>query len=94
MKKKVGGKMDWILVKDKTPIEGQAVIYFFEYVGVYRGHYTEIEYCEEMGLDENGQRYKGDQFYCDGGFLTDDVTHWQPDEGQDLPERPVLDIAK
>ena len=27
-------------------------------------------------------------FSCDYGFLTGDVTHWMPDEGQDEPEKP------
>lgn len=80
---------DWIKIKDQVPTEGQAVIYFFHYVGVHRGKYEEVDYGEEVfGLDKNGETYKGDCFYSDKGFLTDDVTHWMPDTGQELPERP------
>ena len=29
-------------------------------------------------------------FYSDRGFLTDDVTHWMPDKGQELPLPPLV----
>lgn len=33
--------------------------------------------------------YRGDHLYTGkSGFLIGDVTHWMPDEGQELPERP------
>jgi len=78
----------WIKITDKTPAEGQAVIYYFDMCGTYRGKYTEIEYPAECGLDENGHTFKGHQFYGDKGFLTDDVTHWMPDDGQELKLLP------
>ena len=82
--------MDWIHIRDQEPKEGQSVIYFFEHVGVHRGKYKEVDYGEDFGTDENGNTYKGNMFYSEKGFLTDDVTHWMPDEGQELPKRPIL----
>ena len=67
--------MDWIKVTDKLPEEGQRVFYYFKKVGVHRGHY----YTSEP---------YGSTFYGPNGWLTDDVTHWMPDEGQPLPEPP------
>lgn len=61
----------WIKHNDEEPQLNQAVIYFFKYVGVHRGHYRGYH------------RYAGKN-----GFLTGDVTHWMPDDGQELPQRP------
>lgn len=72
---------EWIKMSDRQPEHGQAVIYYFDMVGRHRGFYS-------TGLDEDGYRYH--TFYGKGGFLTDDVTHWMPDEGQEMPEKPVL----
>lgn len=30
----------WIEMKDQPPTDGQAVIYFFDVCGVYRGHFA------------------------------------------------------
>jgi hypothetical protein len=73
---------NWILTKNSCPEEGQAVIYFFEYVGVHRGKF------EWSTIEEAYQSYKLPCFYSSIGFLTGDVTHWMPDEGQDLPPKP------
>jgi len=64
--------MKWIKVKDLLPEEDQAVIYWFECISVSRGKFT-------MTKD-------GPCFYGKGGWLTDDVTHWMPDDGR--TERP------
>lgn len=82
---------DWILVEDEIPDEGQAVIYFFECVGVWRGKFAQCAMnVEHFGTDENGKPYMSNTFYSDKGFLGDDVTHWMPDEGQELPSRPEV----
>jgi len=66
--------MKWISVKNALPAEGQSVIYYFRLTGIDIGTYHS-EKCDEGGPD----------YQCFGGasgFLTDDVTHWMPDEGQ------------
>lgn len=45
---------------------------------------------EKFGLDENGKTYKIATFYSDKGFLCWDVTHWMPDNGQELPKKPNI----
>ena len=80
---------DWILIEDGSPSEKQAVIYYFKHVGVHRGNFQTTDYGEDLGLDENEETYKGNCFYSKSGFLTDDVTHWLPDNGQELPNPPV-----
>ena len=72
--------MEWIKIEDHLPKEGQMVIYYFKETGVARGNYTQEAFGG--GIME--------VFYGDDGWLTDDVTHWQPDEGQPLPESPPL----
>lgn len=59
----------WIKVSDRLPREGQAVEYYFALLGSFKGWYKSTEY--------------GPCFYGDHGFLTDDVTHWKPREGED-----------
>jgi hypothetical protein len=81
--------MEWISIKDQAPEDGQDVIYYFDVVGRHRGKYCEVEYPEEWGLDSDGKPFKGHQFYSERGFLTDDVTHWMPDNGQPLPPPPT-----
>lgn len=63
----------WILHEKTQPADGQAVIYYFDVVGVHRGHY-------DADIDT---------YYGHSGFLGSDVTHWMPDEGQPLPEEPL-----
>lgn len=70
---------DWIRLDERKPEEGQEVIYYFDMVGVHRGFYV-------TETDEEG--YVHDIFYGKSGFLTDDVTHWMPDTGQELPAKP------
>jgi hypothetical protein len=76
--------MNWINVEDALPDSGDNVWYYFEHVGVWQGRYklAHIEASEEFPA------YDSDIFYCDSGFLGDDVTHWQPDVGQEKPGRP------
>lgn len=70
---------EWISVEDRLPDDGQKVFYYFEPVDVHAGRFSQYV--------ENG--YKHALFGGAGGFLTDDVTHWQPREsGQPLPEPP------
>ena len=72
--------MKWINVKDKPPMEGQSVIYYFKPVGIHIGKYKRIEVPEEFigtkGIYE-------DYFYGKSGYLCGDVTHWM-----DLSELP------
>lgn len=66
----------WISIKDRLPKEEQRVIYWFKETGVARGRFTQCAFPGE----------KMDTFYGDDGWLSDDVTHWMPDEGGELPE--------
>ena len=79
---------DWIDINNQRPEEDQKVFYFFAFLGVYRGQYSLVEYPEEMS-DEGSEPVYGDCFHGKGGFLTDDVTHWMPDDDrEDLPDVP------
>lgn len=69
--------VEWVAVRDELPEENQEVFYFFDVVGVSRGHY--------LGECEIGSVFTGDK-----GYLSGDVTHWQPDVGQDKPEYPKV----
>lgn len=75
----------WILTGDQFPTEGQSVIYFFEDVGVHRGKFDWVMIDDGTYRDKE---VKVDCFYGKSGFLTRDVTHWMPDEGQELPPNP------
>ncbi|MCF7853613.1 MAG: hypothetical protein K9N51_02355 [Candidatus Pacebacteria bacterium] len=63
----------WIEHARQSPKDGQAVIYYCEDCGVWRGLYADVP---------------GGQYYCESGFLTGDVTHWMPDRLGPLPLRP------
>lgn len=65
----------WIHYKDVRPRKDQPVIYFEEHIGVWRGFYR--------GHDEYGGVFVP---ACHGGFI--DATHWMPDDGRPLPDRP------
>lgn len=67
----------WIPMQEARPVDGQAVLYYFEIVGTHPGFYEDGRLegvCRDMftGLF--------------GGFLGDDVTHWMPMPGQPLPQ--------
>jgi hypothetical protein len=80
--------MNWIHINDQKPEEDQEVFYFFAFLGSYRGKYKLIEYPSEM-FSEGDEPVYGDCFYGDDGFLTDDVTHWMPDDGREVfPDVP------
>ena len=66
--------MEWIKIKDKPPKPNQRVIYYFKETGIHRGYYWYSHGYDCFGNPD--------------GWLCDDVTHWQPDEGQPLPEPP------
>jgi hypothetical protein len=66
--------MNWIKVEDSLPEEGQKVIYWFKHTGRARGKFTMTEH--------------GACFYGKGGWLTDDVTHWMPDDGREILPKP------
>jgi len=68
--------MEWIKVEDRLPEKGEKVFYYFEHVGVWKGEYR--------GMTSFGPQFGSKE----GGFLTGDVTHWQPSIGQDDPESP------
>lgn len=63
---------NWLLHSEQKPKDGQKVIYFFDFVGVHRGIYTAEDNC----------------YSSNKGWLIGDVTHWMPDNDQDLPARP------
>lgn len=69
---------EWISIKEKAPIDGQRVIYYFEPLGMFLGKYATCK-----GSDAE---YGTHCFYSEHGYLTDDVTHWMP-----LPEPPKDD---
>lgn len=73
----------WIKIEDQKPEEGQKVFYYFEYTGVNRGKYSRVDISEGCG-----EGAFADCFYGEKGFLGDDVTHWMPDDGGDLPQQP------
>ena len=87
--KNEGNNMNWIKIEDQKPEEGREVFYFFDFLGVYRGQYQQIEYPKEM-FKEGSEPVYGDSFFGQCGFLTDDVTHWMYTEGRgtfpDVPE--------
>lgn len=70
---------DWIKVTDRLPTVGQRVIYFFEHVGMHLGRY------DGFAPTDNGlvPTHYDAVFSSHAGFLTGDVTHWQP-----APEPP------
>ena len=73
----------WISVDDCLPEIGQKVWYHFHIVGTHRGTF------DGFYVDEDGKEWKSmHMFSCDYGFLTGDVTHWMPDNGQEKPENP------
>ena len=66
--------MTWIRIEDKLPEENQRVLYYFEGTGIDIGRFTQNAF-PSVG--------KMNTFVSSGGWLTDDVTHWQP-----LPDKP------
>lgn len=83
---------NWIHIDDQKPEELQNVFYFFEVLGVYKGHYgIYIWDAEEHGLDQDAY---SDVFYGKKGFLTDDVTHWMPAPPDDEWDGEYPDIPE
>lgn len=81
----------WIEIKDQLPDEGQDIIYYFDICGVNRGKFTQQPCAVELyGESDNKVPYAENCFYGAKGWLTDDVTHWMPDDGRELPEAPSL----
>ncbi len=78
----------WILTSDRYPQDGQAVIYFFKYVGVHRGKFEIIVEEAYDGYEDCKVVLELTCFSGPCGFLVHDVTHWMPDEGQELPPKP------
>lgn len=69
----------WIKTNDRLPEQGEKVWYYFEPVGVNRGHFK-TETMKNVG-----------DFQCFGGkkgWLCDDVTHWMPRNDNDLKPIP------
>lgn len=66
---------EWIKIEDQLPEENKKLFYYFEWTGVNRGYYTQ-------------GAYKTNIFYGEKGFLSDDVTHWMYDDGEELPNPP------
>jgi len=75
---------DWITIGCCKPPVHHPVIYYFEQVGVHRGKY----YRTVVDTDEKYPVQYHDCFHGAAGWLTDDVTHWMLDTGQELPEPP------
>lgn len=74
--------MGWISMKDKKPMEGQKVIYYFSICGINIGKYNHIKATEDDPEDY-------DCFMGTAGFLCNDVTHWMP-----LPEPPKEEVIE
>lgn len=68
--------MKWISIDEKIPEVGQDVYYYFECVGVHLGKFY------------GGEKPHLYRFANSKGWLTGDVTHWQPYTGQNRPEEP------
>ncbi len=76
----------WNKIEDKIPEINQEVWYFFDVTGVHRGQYYGVmEDPEEPGKFWSGMHEFGGEY----GWLTGDVTHWQPYTGQEKPEAPA-----
>lgn len=73
--------MCWISIDDRLPEEGQEVWAYFKETGISKMTYHNLVGTEDEAFGSN-------LFIDKGGYLTDDVTSWQPDEGQPLPEPP------
>lgn len=56
----------WISVEERLPEIGQDVLYYFNIVGMHLGKFY------------GGRDASNAQFGSSRGFLTGDVTHWQP----------------
>lgn len=70
---------EWIKYKDQQPEVGQKVIYYAD-LGSF-GKENDFYYMFARGL------YRGNHFFeGKDGFTQYDVTHWMPDEGQDLKD--------
>lgn len=64
---------EWIKLADQKPTHQQKIIYLSPYVGMWRGQYDDLDFV----------------FHGEGGFLDGyDVSHWMPDEGQEMPKKP------
>lgn len=75
----IRAKNNWIPVTDHYPKEGQKVIYYFKITGIDRGVFYFATPQVIGGFEEKFRCFGGDR-----GYLCEDVTHWMPDEGQDL----------
>lgn len=77
----------WHFIKDKKPIDGQEVWYFFPIFNkVYNGFYTQVDLADAFGLEKP---LLCDQFYGDHGFLTDEEVYWcDREKGDKKPEKP------
>lgn len=68
----------------RMPIDGQKVIYYGEYIGVWSGEYR---YCPE-------DKYSHHIMLChESPGVVDrmDAPWWMPDEGQEKPQPPEKD---
>jgi hypothetical protein len=75
----------WISISDKLPEEKQPVFYYF---GVFDCVYAGFYQSDKINFGDD-RWYDSNCFYSDKGFLSDDVTFWQPrEEGQELPKSP------
>jgi hypothetical protein len=71
----------WVSIREEAPEVGQRVWYYFDAVGVWRGHYR--------GLGEHGHEFECDERF---GFLSGDVTHWKPYRNEKKrPQPPMAD---
>ena len=71
----------WIKIDEKAPKENQKVFFYFEKIGVERGIFRFV-YTDQMKIAS---------FYSlNRGWLIEDITHWQPDDGRFVfPEQPT-----
>ena len=78
--------MQWRKISHEVPSLHEPLYYYFEKVGVWKGEYQGI-YTDEDGIEwENCHMFVSE---CGNYWLTGDVTHWQPDFGQEKPNPPI-----
>lgn len=78
----------WLRIDEQLPENEQDVFYYF---GVFDQIYEGKYFSQETNFDdEDGPMYTLNIFGGKCGYLSDDVTYWQPRvEGQECPEMPT-----
>ena len=79
----IGGVYDWVAYGDRIPKVGQKVIYFYRYVGIYRGVFTIEDGDPTFGGSHGSLGAEGCYWMSDGD---DDLSELQP------PEEELMDV--